>query len=73
MEKIVPFWPVGYVPSNTAQAMCHISKYLSLNIFNIGFRLRICVYNDIQYLYRRFNTTIKSSTEVNHFDLLHVC
>ena len=27
-----------------------------------------CVYNEIQYLYRRFNTTIKSSTEVNYFD-----
>ena len=25
-----------------------------------------CVYNEIQNLYRRFNTTIKSSTEVNY-------
>ena len=32
-----------------------------------------CVYHEIQYLYRWFNTTIKSSTEVNNFDLPHVC
>ena len=32
-----------------------------------------CVYNELQYLYRRFNTTIKSSTEVHYFDLPHVC
>ena len=36
-------------------------------------RLWIRVYNDIQYLYRRFNTTIKSWTEVNYFDLPYVC
>ena len=35
-------------------------------------RLRY-VYMEIQFLYRRFNTTIKSSTEVNYFDLPHVC
>ena len=32
-----------------------------------------CVYNESQCLYRRFNTTIKRSTEVNYFDLPHVC
>ena len=32
-----------------------------------------CVYNELQCLYRRFNTTIKRSTEVNYFDLPHVC
>ena len=35
-------------------------------------RLRY-VYMEIQFLYRRFNTTIKSSAEVNYFDLPHVC
>ena len=32
-----------------------------------------CVYNEIHYLYRRFNSTIKISTEFNYFDLPHVC
>ena len=32
-----------------------------------------CVYNEIQYLYRRFNTTIKSLTKVINFDLPHEC
>ena len=31
-----------------------------------------CVYDEIQYLYRRFDTTIKRSKEVNYFDLPHV-
>ena len=51
------------------QALCRIWRYLNFNIFNVWFRL--C--NEIQYLYRRFNTTIKSSTDVNYFDLPHVC
>ena len=61
------------------QALCRIWRYLNFNIFNIGFRLWIYmnvlsgVYNELQYLYRRFNTTIKSSTEVHYFDLPHVC
>ena len=32
-----------------------------------------CVYYEKQYPYGQFNTTIKSSTEVNYFDLPHVC
>ena len=57
--KDCAFWPVGYAPSNTAQALRHIWKYSNLNIFNIGFRFWICVYNDVQYLYRWFNTMNK--------------
>ena len=42
------------------QALCRIWRYLNFKIFNIGFRLWIyecisCVYNEIQYLYRRSN------------------
>ena len=60
------------------QALCRIWRYLNFNIFNIGFRLwiyeciKLSVYYEIQYLYRQLNTTIKSSTEVNYFDLPHV-
>ena len=35
-----------------------------------------CVYNETQYLIMsaiQYSTTIKSSTEVNYFDLPHLC
>ena len=32
-----------------------------------------CVYNELQYLYQRFKTTIKSSTEVNYFAYQWIC
>ena len=54
--------------------LCAVFKGIWILIFLIlysGFEymnVLSCVYNEIQYLYRRFNTTIKSSTEVNYFD-----
>ena len=47
------------------QALCRIWRHFCFKIFNTGFRLWIyecisCVYNEIQYLYRRFNTTIQN-------------
>ena len=47
------------------QVLCRIWRYLNFHIFDIGFRLWICVYNDIQYL--------RIPIPVNYFDLPHVC
>ena len=79
VEKIFffPLWPIGYEEwAWTSFVPCW--RYLNFNIFNIGFSFWIyeCIkvvftmkYNTY---YRRFNATIKSSTEVNYFDLPHV-
>ena len=50
------------------QALCRIWRHFCFKIFNTGFRLWIyecisCVYNEIQYLYRRFNTTIQNKVK----------
>ena len=72
MEKIVPLWPIGY-------KVCAVFEGIQISIFLIldsGFEymnVLSCVHNELQYLYRRFNTTRESSTEVNYFDLPHVC
>ena len=62
--------------ANWLQGLCRIWRYLNwiqaLRSFEY-MNVLSCVYNELQYLYRRFNTTIESSTEVHYFDLPHVC
>ena len=62
--------------ANWLQGLCRIWRYLNwiqaLRSFEY-MNVLSCVYSELQYLYRRFNTTIKSSTEVHYFDLPHVC
>ena len=79
VEEIVPLWPIG-CKERVKRALCHIWKYLDFNIFDIGFRLwiyeciKLCLHwNTIRIVWPTvcpwFNTSIKSSTEVNYFDL----
>ena len=69
VEKIVPLWPIGY-------KVCAVFEGIYILILDSGFEymnVLSCVCNELQSLYRRFNATIKRSTEVNYFDLPHVC
>ena len=76
-DIFLPLWPIRYEEwAWTSFVPCW--RYLNFNIFNIGFSFWIyeCIkvvftmkYNTY---YRRFNATIKSSTEVKYFDLPHV-
>ena len=61
MEKIVPLWPIGY-EERAKQALCHIWGYLNVIFLFLfldsGFEymnVLSCVYNEIEYLYQRFN------------------
>ena len=62
MEKIVPLWPIGYEERAEASFVPYL-KYLNFKFFSLdsGFECMnvfyCCVYIEIQYLYRRFNTT----------------
>ena len=62
MEKIAPLWPIGYEKKACTSFVAYL-KYLILNflVLDSGFEsmnvFYCCVYNEIQYLYRRFNTT----------------
>ena len=69
MEKALPLWPIGYKVCAVFEGINWIQALRSFEYMNV----LSCVYNELQYLYRRFNTTIKSSTEVHYFDLPHVC
>ena len=59
--------------------LCNASEGIQILRFLIlssGFeymKVLSCVYNEIQYLYQRFNTTIISSTEASYFHLPHIC
>ena len=59
MEKIVPLWPIGYEERAEASFVPYL-KDLNFKIFNWIQALNVfycSVYIEIQYLYRRFNTT----------------
>ena len=62
MEKIVPLWPIGCEEKAQTSFVPYL-KYLNFKILIVdsGFECMTvfycCVYNEIQYLYRRFNTT----------------
>ena len=59
------------------EALCRIWRYLNFNIFNIGFRLWVCVYNDIQHRRIPISAIQYYNKKLNrgqyYFDLSHVC
>ena len=82
LGNFIPMQRVGNLNRtlDMARALCHIWKYLDFNIFDIGYSLwiyeciKLCLHwNTIRIVWPTvcpwFNTSIKSSTEVNYFDL----